>query len=215
MNKEMFDFLKKYDDNLYKVVKYEVEPNLGTNVCVEKILDCFHVLFKKVKIEETDIVIRNDFGFEENNPSLSCLLNNDEFKNFLFIDLKITNSDMALLKQLNVDANKKKHGKRIYDSTKKEYSETYIDFSIDDKKDYFKLLYDICLKIYNYHFGESIQNEWDIMYFNYHRSKILVSTNTTEVKKSNKLVCSCCGREITVYDRFCNYCAQNNEYYKG
>lgn len=25
--------------------------------------------------------------------------------------------------------------------------------------------------------------------------------------------CSCCGREISQNDRFCNYCGQNNEYY--
>lgn len=175
----MFEFFKEIDDEIYNEIINEVESNMWNDRCYSIIQSEIEKILKNV-YRESNITITNSDNlgnaYFENNPSISQLLNNTDFKTFLEENKILDENSINSYWKIHTNANIKKHGSR----THTKFTSTDIE-----KINALKLLFDLGCNVYKYKLNNTPNALWD----NNYCEKLLKkpSSNKNDAVLINKL----------------------------
>lgn len=139
----MFEFLKECDENLYREIVEEVEPNMVNKSCLPIIQSKIERIIKKV-FERSEIDVGND------KPTMMVLLNYPQSRQFLIKHSVMSADDIKIfLENINRPANLIKHDPNS------------IEVTVEMKGRSLLFLFNLCVTYYQYLCGKMPTAEWN------------------------------------------------------
>ena len=165
MRKEsIFEFLKEYDENLYREIVEEVEPNMVNNTCLQIIQSKFESIIKNKMLEKSGIHL------ECSRPTMKDILNHNKFKKYLIENDLMSEDDIKKFWVINHAANDYKHGLGK------------IEITTELKGRALLYLFNLCKNYYRFALGKTTNAEFDIEYV------VSLIDGKEEVKPSRTIV---------------------------
>ncbi len=177
----MFKFVNEYNKKYYNEINRNVLSKMHEDECIK---NCVDIIEKLAKIiwDDSGVILyatKNDKTYRELNPTFGQLFNDENFKDFLFLNEIVSIDDMPTLWKLDEARNYLTHGaKRKF--IKGEIIELEVEITDELKIEAVKWLYNFCYNIYHFKFQEKPNSKWDNDYI-----KSLLTGPKTEPAEKN------------------------------